>query len=206
MSNKIKIIIAVFFTVTVFAFLFFIFVPVSGNQPFNYLSLHLILDQPEKNVLHVGKIMLEEGYPQDFKINHTRNYYLISQIDGKNRELFRGKILNSYQLMPYIIRSNNSQLDKNNFEPQPEILVDTLDLFLPYFREAKQIEIFSEDGNRILLINLSDYGLRLPKRTVNLCGNGICDYDEKLLTCYKDCRITVSGFFSRLSQWTEWFK
>ena len=107
--------------------------------------------------------------------------------------LFSGKFARDLVLMPYPKMINGQYLP-------PEILpLGEITLLLPYYREAELIIIKDEQGSDKLTINISDFSLNPVESYTKYCGNGICDTDENILSCYSDCRIILE------SQIKHWF-
>src|SRR3990167_4243126 len=106
--------------------------------------------------------------------------------------LFSGKFARDLVLMPYPKMINGQYLP-------PEILpLGEITLLLPYYREAEKIMIQDEQGNNKLTVALSDYSLTSVESYTKYCGNGICDTDENILSCYSDCRILIESRIKHL--------
>ncbi|MBI2641767.1 hypothetical protein HYW87_04215, partial [Candidatus Roizmanbacteria bacterium] len=68
-------------------------------------------------------------------------------------------------------------------EPLSELIV-----VLPYFITGDKVIFLDENKEEKLSFSLKD--LKLPEGyTKKLCGNGICDFNENILSCFNDCGI-----------------
>ena len=108
--------------------------------------------------------------------------------ESGDKVFFSGKVAkNKVSFPPYEILSENEEPTSSDITLAP---LSEITLFLPYFTRAKKIVFFDEKNVEKLKVDLDE--ITLPKDyTKRLCGNGICDFNENVLVCYKDCRFRL---------------
>ncbi|MBI4225719.1 hypothetical protein HY612_01260 [Candidatus Roizmanbacteria bacterium] len=172
------------FTTLAFAY----FAPQSKNTPVSHVAIRLVLDQTPDYRLSVKTLGVENAYFSDYKLDIPFGYYNIKILGNKNVAFFSGKVAkNKVSFPPYEIvpQDEGPSSSVTIIEPLGQI-----GLFLPYFPQAKKIIFLDEKKQEKLQVDIAKLGL--PKDfSKKLCGNGICDFNENFLRCYKDCKFNV---------------
>ncbi len=160
------------------------FLPRSKNRPVSHAALKLVLEQTPDYKLIYKDLSLENSYSSDYKLEIPYGYYNFKILGGRGEVLFFGKVAkNRVHFPPYEINSQNEELSTElTVAPLSDIT-----LFLPYFTQAKKVVFFDENNVEKYQVELNE--VTLPKDyTKKLCGNGICDFNENIIFCYKDCQ------------------
>lgn len=125
----------------------------------------------KENSLYVTPIFYNEEKDQPV------DGYLLNLISNQDKELFR---LNFYFPLEVYDIPGKFFLDQVN-----------ITLYVPYTKEAKNIEIFNPNGEQMLNINIERF-------VKNVCGDLICDIEENYEKCSMDCPkpIEKQEFFS----------
>src|SRR3989344_731984 len=158
--------------ITISAYLFFSS-QIQAAQPVSDFRLNTAINQSNNYVLNFSTIGLETGPYVSYGIDFSNNYYVIKILDKNNTELFSGKTLKSYQ-----DSQQNSQT----------VIINPLNLYLPYFNEATKVQLFDENNSLKLEINLANHnlvGLKYRYTACDLCG--YCPPD-KLPSSWESCR------------------
>ncbi len=161
------------------------FLPQTSSMPLNKLTLKIVLNQTSDFHLSLSAIDTEQTYSSDYQLNIPENFYLIKIFDSGNNILFSGKVSNvdiiypAEQFGPNISSSNGG----GNFLTNPS---SQIVLYLPFYLVAKKIVFYDQVNNDKLDISLNK--LTIPNNYIkSLCGNGICDFNENIFSCPKDC-------------------
>ncbi|MBI4225936.1 hypothetical protein HY612_02380 [Candidatus Roizmanbacteria bacterium] len=177
-----------FFSITSIFIISVIFLRSISNvlavQPVPDFRLKLIMNQSADFTLSFNKIGLEQGPSLSYGINYQNNYYLIRIVDKNNQELFSGKTLRMYQTLP------PDFIPVTSFTPEI-VIVDPLNLYLPYFNEATKIQMFDENNVLKLEIVLADYNLQGVKYRYAACD--LCGYcpPDKTPSTWEKCRMCL---------------
>ncbi len=184
--SKLKILIAIIlgliFTTIIVAF----FIPETTRMPLSHLVLKLVAHQTQSGELSLEQISLENLYPSDYKISFKENYYTIKILSKDNEELFSGQVLKKQIIPP--AETGDFFETTHNFvgEGLTEKSIEEILVYLPYYKQAQKVIFLDEDGKEKLTVQLND--LKLPENySKKLCGNGICDFNENLFSCFSDC-------------------
>jgi len=158
----------------------------SSDAPLMHVALKILLTKDTDNNLIVKDLKLEEIYPLKYSKDLSDSFYKINIVDPKGKLLYEGKVANKVGIFTDTIPSVTPI-------PYKVVSVDEYLLLLPYYNQAKEVIIFDEQNKEKLKIPLKEYNLSLgPAR--NLCGNGICDANENLFTCFSDCKFYINIF------------
>lgn len=177
LSFKLKIILALIFAL----FIAYLFVePKKNDIPVLPVALQLNLSK-ENDSLILTDSEIVEGYAPDYQTDIENNYYKIEILKGTN-VLFTGKTITN----SITIRNSESRQDNVISEPLTEFTLD-----LPYYKNADQVIITNDKGEKMININLSELNLGMPETTRKTCGDGICSDNENILMCHADC---LKGF------------
>ena len=180
--TKFKIILAIT-VILILVTSFTLFLSQSKNKPVNHAAIKVVLGQTPDYKLSLKSLSVEDAYSSDYKLAIPFGHYEV-KIIGKNEvELFSGKVeKNKVIFPPYEIEEPSDSTIKTTMEPLSEITV-----FLSYFTHAKKVVFLDEKNIEKLQVDIEN--LSLPQDiTKKLCGNGICDSNENIFFCYKDCR------------------
>src|SRR3972149_4236298 len=143
--------------ITISAYLFFSS-QIQAAQPVSDFRLNTEVDQANNYTLTLNSIGLEAGPYVSYGIDFSNNYYVIKILDKNNAELFSGKTLKSYQ-----DSQQNSQT----------VIINPVNLYLPYFNEATKVQLFDENNSLKLEIVLADHqleGVKYRYAACDLCG------------------------------------
>lgn len=124
------------------------------------LELNYNKGEVKENNLYVTPIFYNE------KKDQPENRYLLKLISDQNEELFKLKF--DFSLEVFDIPGIYS-LDQGNFT-----------FYIPYSKNAKNVEIYNPNGKKILDINVEKF-------VKNVCGDLVCDSEENYQKCSLDC-------------------
>ncbi len=181
MIQKIKILTAMIislFFVTVSIRYFF---PLPDTIPVPHLSLKLVLNQADDHSLSLHSMEFLNKYPQAYKLTIFRNYDKVVIRDKNKSALYEGTFVNKNIHLPVPPPPGQSP-----GEPI-EIPLKEIALFLPYYKSMYQIDFYNEAGVLLLSVNMNKSFTPTHSGFQNLCGNGICDFNENILSCFSDC-------------------
>lgn len=180
--------------------LVFLSIITQGSSKVVHTSLKMVFDQSVDFDLSLKDISIEDLYPVDYKLNIRSNFYTVKVIN-KVKVLYTGKVNKKILTTWDIFESDSDRLifqeGKNNLiEEIPNEII----LYLPYYKDAESVQIYDEYGSLKLTVNLKDYSLPVPKSETNLCGNGICDTNENIFSCFSDCRNAPKWIWNSVSK------
>jgi len=156
--------------------MFLIFVLVAPVSAAEYYSLDL--NYNDGNISLISSPKMKIGGAETFSGNYVAK--IIS---------FENKILNTtFFEIPLIylydaVDPETGEIIGGNIAILNEINVT---LNLPYYENAKSIEIYSPNNTKLLTINVSQFAK-------NLCGDGICQGYENAEKCPADCAKELLG-------------
>ena len=151
----------------------------------SHAALEVKLNQTPDYKLSLKSLSGENSYSSDYKLPIPYGYYLVKIIGEDGAELFSGKVeKNRVTFPPYEVDGGDeSKPTVATLEP-----ISEMTLLLPFFSKAKKIIFLDEKNLEILEVDISK--TELPENyTQNFCGNGICDSNENLIFCYRDCHL-----------------
>lgn len=161
----------------------FIF-PQPSAMPVSHVTFKMVFSQSPDKTLGLKSMKLEEGYFSDYQSKLTDNYYTIL-IYGKEKEtLFKGWFNSAITYAPPDPEPGGKALGLPFTKQLDEIL-----LFLPYFKSMRSLRFFDEQENLKLEVAINKDTLPPVRINRNLCGNGICDFNENFLSCFSDCHL-----------------
>ena len=173
--------------------LFFPIMP--SNAPYPNQSLHLELAQDKNGNIQVVNKSIENDYSADYKLVSPMNDRKIIIVGTDDSELFKGTFASKTRIIMEVLNDKNP---KGDALTQP---LEKIKLFVPVFPKAKEIQIKnSESGKTILSIPFDIKEYKVTRGYKMTCGNGICDPNEHMLSCFTDCRpysVMMFGGFSK---------
>ncbi|OGK13472.1 hypothetical protein A3I50_01315 [Candidatus Roizmanbacteria bacterium RIFCSPLOWO2_02_FULL_37_9] len=184
--SKLKIFLLIIgvFVITVLFFSYFLTKKDEG--PIEGMALSIVLRQSPEYKLSLKSIDIKQALTSDYQLNVPFGYYNLKILTEKEKLLLAGKVAkDKVNFPPYTIGDLvEEELPVNIIvEPLNEIV-----LYLPFFPKAKKVVITDENG--IKKFEIETARLQLAKNVlIKLCGNGICDFNENLFACFKDCRF-----------------
>src|SRR3989338_6689059 len=160
------------------------FLSQSRNIPVSHAAVRLILGQTPDYRLSLRTLAVENAYSSEYQLAIPTGHYNVKIMGETGAVFFSGKISKN------LVRYPADEIDvKGERAPRPDLLVEPLGeivLLLPYYPRAKKIVFFDENNVEKMQVDLTK--VTLPKDySKKLCGNGICDSNENILFCYKDC-------------------
>lgn len=166
---------------------------IDNNQavPYHALTVKLKQDQGE---ISLQDIQLSKGYPQDYKLDYPSNFHTVEIISEKGTLLFSAKFLTSVTMY-------SESFTDHGIEGAPQLMPDkeTI-LYLPYFPSAGKLVIYDEKKNKQFEVPLQKYEISKDELPVNSCGNGMCDSNENMFSCYKDCNRNLEFLWKEIEQ------
>ncbi len=134
------------------------------------LELNYNKGEVKENGLYVTPIFYNE------KKDQPENKYLLKLISNQDEELFNLKF--DFDLRVFDILGITS-LDEGNFT-----------FYIPYSKEARNIEVFNPEGEKILDINVKKF-------VKNVCGDLICENGESYESCSMDCAKPITEEYKK---------
>src|SRR3989344_2902211 len=167
----------------IFLLILFVSKVVYSSQLVPDFRLNIIINQAGDLTLTLNSIGLAEGPSVGYQLDYSTNYYVIKIVDKNNVDLFTGKTLKSAQTLPPEFVTP----PVTNFTSET-IILDPINLYLPYFNDATKVQIFDENGTLKLEINLADHNLVGIKPRFAACD--LCGYcpPDKLPSNWESCR------------------
>jgi hypothetical protein len=152
------------------------------NLPIQGVSFKVVVNQDKQSKLALKEITIVKNSPSDYKLEMNRNFYSIRIMDKKGKVLFAGKVTNRLEYMP-IPPLPGEKAGKPIFEVLPQFT-----LYLPIYNNAVELVLLDESGNIKLKLDLASYQKSEEKKILDFsCGNAVCDSNENLFNCFKDC-------------------
>jgi hypothetical protein len=145
----------------------------------------VVLRQTPDYTLSLKTLSVENSYSSDYKLAIPYGYYTVKIRGDGDNELFSGTVAKNKVIFPadeIELQEGEGSSSGVALEPLSEIA-----LYLPYYTRAKKIIFYDEKNLEKLQVDFGEIGLP-EDYTRRLCGNGICDFNENILFCFKDCR------------------
>lgn len=157
----------------------------SINNPVSHAAVKVVLGQTTDYRLLLKTLAVENAYSSNYQLEIPHGHYNLKILGEADVVLFSGKVSKD------LVRYPPDEIGVESEQTAPPVLLaeplNEIVLFLPYYPRAKKIVFFDENNLQKLQIELKK--IKLPKDySKKLCGNGICDFNENLLLCYKDCQ------------------
>ena len=160
----------------------------SRNIPVSRAAIKVVLGQTQDYRLSLNTLAVENSYSSDYQLEIPFGYYNIKILGDDDTVFFSGKVNKNLVRYP----PDEMEVESKQTTP-PDLSVEPLSkivLFLPYYTRGKKIVFFDEKNVEKLQVDL--HKVTLPKDYAKkLCGNGVCDFSENFLSCYKDCRFRL---------------
>lgn len=172
--------------------LFIFFQWTSLNSPLLHQTVQITLDQDQNKELQLAEIHVRDTYPDDYKLDLSQDYYTVNLYHRDGSLLLSGKELYQDTLV-------SSPETDGDFSTPSAKLRKKIVLYLPYYKNAQKVVISDEFNNAKLEFNLDDYLLK-PVKIQNLCGNGICDQNENIFSCYTDCNYQTKMLWDTMTK------
>lgn len=154
--------------------------PQPPSIPVSQVALQVKLRQSPDKHLTLTSLYLQETYPSDYKVKLKDNFYTVQQTTENGEVLFSGQFTNT-SVKIFDVFPGKSPI------PPISTNMEEITLLLPYYLSARKIK-FLDEANRLKLeVSINKSLLEPIKINRDLCGNGICDFNENFLTCYRDC-------------------
>lgn len=179
-KRRILVMIAILLSVLVMSIVVYLvpFFPAKNAQQGAVLKLELNQDS---SGVSVAQMELKEGYPADYKIRYRDNFLTIKLVSEDNETLFSGAFLTK------TVSIHESFENGKQTASLSEIFFPKITLYLPYYRIAKTILISDESQREVLRKEIDHSSFETTSGFKRQCGNGICDQNENLISCFKDC-------------------
>lgn len=183
--TKFKIILAILAVLILVTSFTFFLSSRSGNKPVSHAAVKVVLGQTPDYTLSLKTLSVENSYSSDYKLAVPYGYYNVKIIGDGDSEFFSGTVArNKVAFPPDEIELQNGETSSVNVTLEP---LSEIALYLPYYTRAKKIVFYDEKNLEKLQVDLGETSLP-EDYTRRLCGNGICDFNENILFCFKDCR------------------
>lgn len=181
--NKLKIFVGITLSLLLTTLAVVFLVPQTPSMPISHQTLKITLKQDNNGNLTIENLRLDNLYPSNYQLKLTKNFLNIKIIGSSDKILFSGQVNNKVIIPPVDFgESGGTTTNQQAIFKQ----LDKIILYLPYYTSSRKIILTDDKGNQKLEVNLGN--LKLPADYVrNLCGNGICDFNENLISCPKDC-------------------
>lgn len=161
-----------------------------SNRPVYHVALKVQLTKSDGQI-SLKDLDLQEIYPEKYETEFSKDYIEVRSLDKDNTVLTKGRLPSRQWLMI-------DSVDIKQAVPPVETEVESFLFFLPYYKETQKIEVLDDSGNILISKNLSDQKLREINFNQNLCGNGICDEGENVISCYSDCFYQPREFIRKI--------
>jgi len=184
--TKLKFILPVTIILVIALLITGLYLPKQKNTPVSHAAVRVKLNQSEGYELSLEALSVENSYYSDYKLAQPFGYYTIKIFDSNKKEIFSGRAeKNKVFFPPYEVASPRRYEEGASPDAEP---LDEIILLLPFFPKAKKLVLSDDKNQEKLTLDLTK--ITLPKNLIkNFCGNGICDSNENIVSCFKDCRI-----------------
>lgn len=156
--------------------------------------LRINLSQLPDYRLSLQQIALLQGYPSDYQLNIKGYYYILKILAEDNQILFTGQVSNTNIIFPpddadsgFILSSQAKKSEDLTIVPMEEIMLN-----LPYYKKSQKLILSDENGTIKFETVIDHKKLQIPLVSNYLCGNGICDVSENVLSCISDCKYQIA--------------
>ncbi len=129
--------------------------PQTGRIAPENLAIKTTLAQSPEMNLSIRSLNVEAVKSSNYLLNLDQDYYEFKMLDVKENIIYSGKVLNRYVIPPPDFMPPG-KTPKGAVE-----IPQNLTLYLPYFKDAKKIIFFDEQGRKKLEISVNN--LSLPK-------------------------------------------
>lgn len=164
------------------------------SSPLPHTALEILIGNSEDEQLSIKNVTLADIYPADYQEKLEHNFYRFTILDKNQNVLFTGKIANKRVVFVDVAPGYQSI-------PPFEKPIEEFLLFLPYFPSSSKVNFYDDKNSVKLEVNLSDYHLNPSSlKRENLCGNGICDGGENVLSCKKDCSRQLEFLWKKIDK------
>ncbi len=185
LKTKLAIVFSIFLSLLISLFVATWLLPVPTIVPVPRVNLNIVLDQSADQSLTLNNLFLGKGHYFNYDFYLPEYFYLIRISDNNKKVLFTGKVtyVSEFEM---ISTSRSKKTPISTSKPRRQLASEIL-LILPFYRTAKYFEILDEKNILKLTVDLDSFHLVLPKEVSHICGDGICEFKENFLSCYRDC-------------------
>jgi len=157
-------------------------IPLFPSDSASQNSVLLVKLHQEDNRIDVAEMKIIEGYPPDYKINYQRNYLQFHILSDTNEILSSGTFLRKTE------KIHESFVQGKQRGIVIEEPMNWITIYLSYFPNGKTLLITDDKKIEILRQDIDHSTLDTTSGNRHRCGNGICDQNENLISCFQDCR------------------
>jgi hypothetical protein len=160
--------------------LFFPFFPSDSALPDKSIEITLFHDKT--NSFSLKKIEIVDLSPESYKMNYAREHKIVIIKKENGENLFKGQFITETNIV------TDTRIQGKQSGSSDRVVINPVVLHLPIYKNASEIIILDENGTQLTSIsfNLNEYKINYSYKFS--CGNGLCDRNENILSCFTDCR------------------